>query len=331
MKWRIARAIIAATAAILLIRLVPPADVFGVLVGCDAGWLLLAAFLLLAATAIGTIGYRRLLAARGANARFAAVLTADLAGHFYALSVPGGVAIGGAMRVLRLAGPGASMASVLSAIIASRLLDVACGALVAIAVFPFIAHRFESPGMWILLLVGLLVAALLVYALMRSRGVRRRLEVLLGRSRRAPKLVRRWVRAGILRLQRMAGVNARLEYGTVPYFLARHLVGGAALSALLWSAQVDISFGAVLWARVVTGFAMLLPLSIAGIGIREGSLILLLAPFDVSPASALAVSLVLLCYQLLLGAIGGLIELAAGLAPPSATDAERRSTDSNPR
>ena len=133
MKWRIARAIFAVAAVILLIRLVPPADVLGVLAGCSPGWLIVAAILLAASTMLGTISFRRLLAARSVNARFGAVLATDLAGHFYALSLPGGVVIGGAMRLLRLSGPRVSMASVLSAIIASRLLDIVCGVLVAIA------------------------------------------------------------------------------------------------------------------------------------------------------------------------------------------------------
>lgn len=331
MKWRIARAIFAAIAAILLISLVPPAEVFRTLVDADPSWLVVAAILLATATTLGTISFRRLLAARGVNARFGAVLATDLAGHFYALSLPGGVAIGGAMRLLRLSGPRASTASVLSAIIASRLLDIICGALVAIIVFPFIAHDFKAVGPWLVLLGAILFSALLAYGMAASRGVRWWIIAVLARNPRLLPILRRRMRAGMLWLGRIRRFDPRAELATVLYVLARHLVGGAATTALLWAVHVDLSYGAALWARVVTGLAMLLPLSIAGLGIREGSLILLLAPFGVSSASAVAVSLVLLCYQLLLGAIGGLIELAAGLAPMRAAIGGRGSTDSSRR
>jgi uncharacterized protein (TIRG00374 family) len=327
MTWRIARAVFAAAAAILLIRLVPPGDVLDVLAGGNPGWLIVAAILLSAATALGTISFRRLLAARGVRARFGAVLMADLAGHFYSLSLPGGVAIGGAMRLLRLSGPRASMAAVLSAIIASRLLDVVCGVLVAIVAFALIAQTFEDVRPWIGLLGAILLVALLAYGMATSRGVRLWTVAALARNRRLPPPLRRFARVAVLRLARTRRIDPRAEFPTIICLIARHLVGGAALAALLWAVHVDVSYGAALWARVVTGLAMLLPLSVAGLGIREASLILLLAPFGVASASAVAISLMLLCYQLLLGAVGGLIELAAGLAPMRTLTGRRGPSD----
>lgn len=327
MKWRIARAIFAVAAVILLIRLVPPADVLGVLGGCSPGWLIVAAILLAASTMLGTISFRRLLAARSVNARFGAVLATDLAGHFYALSLPGGVVIGGAMRLLRLSGPRVSMASVLSAIIASRLLDIVCGVLVAIAAFALIANTLEDVRPWIALLGAILLVALLAYGMAISRGVRLWIVAALARNPRMPPPLRRFARGALLRFVRTRRIDPRAEFPTILCLLARHLVGGTALMALLWAINVDLSYGAALWTRVVTGLVMLLPLSVAGLGIREGSLILLLAPFGVSSASAVAVSLVLLCYQLLLGAIGGLIELASGLAPMRTLTGRRSSSD----
>ena len=48
-------------------------------------------------------------------------------------------------------------------------------------------------------------------------------------------------------------------------------------------------------------------ISIAGIGVRDSALIVLLAPFGVSAAEAVAISFVLLSRQIVLGVIGGLL------------------------
>ena len=330
MKWWLVRIAVAVTAAIVLVGLVPPTDLLRTVADSETSWLVFAALLLIAGTVLGAFSFRSMLAARGVAARFGAVFAADLAGHFYALTVPGGVAIGGAVRLFRLTGPRASMSSVLSTIIASRLLDIVCGSFVAIAAFPFIARYFEAAGLWILLLGGIYSGALFAYAMACSRRLRLSLVFAFMRSNRVSGYLRRRVRAGVLRLGRMRQLDPPIELPTIVCVLARHLIGGAAVVALLWAVHADISYAAALWARAVTGLAMLLPLSIAGVGIREAGLILLLAPFGVSSTSALAISLMLLSYQLLLAGIGGLIELGAGFASLRATNATRGSTGFDP-
>ena len=60
---------------------------------------------------------------------------------------------------------------------------------------------------------------------------------------------------------------------------------------------------------------MLLPLSVAGLGLRELSYVALLGIFGVPPATALAVSLMVFATLLLNAAVGGLIELGSAVRP----------------
>jgi hypothetical protein len=68
---------------------------------------------------------------------------------------------------------------------------------------------------------------------------------------------------------------------------------------------------------------LLLPVSWAGIGVREISLALMLAPFGVAPGVAAALGLLLSFRGLLEGAMGALVEAHAALRPQNRKPAAR--------
>ncbi len=65
------------------------------------------------------------------------------------------------------------------------------------------------------------------------------------------------------------------------------------------------------WAWIISllSLALVLPLTIAGLGVREGTLVGLLGLFGVSPVAALGLSLSLFSLQVFLATMGGLIQL----------------------
>ena len=75
--------------------------------------------------------------------------------------------------------------------------------------------------------------------------------------------------------------------------------------------RLGIALTPAAWCLVYAGVsaALLLPITVAGIGLREGSYVMLLALFGVSRESALALSLVFLGYTLFGALLGGVIEL----------------------
>jgi uncharacterized membrane protein YbhN (UPF0104 family) len=80
-----------------------------------------------------------------------------------------------------------------------------------------------------------------------------------------------------------------------------------------------------IWFSVVplTALAMVLPISINGVGVRENALAILLAPQGVSQEKAVAIGLLWLASQVATGLIGGLLFLldrsptAADAPPPN--------------
>ena len=72
-------------------------------------------------------------------------------------------------------------------------------------------------------------------------------------------------------------------------------------------------FNSIGWIRAVVQAVTNLPISISGFGLREGGLILLLEPFGVAGATAVALSFLMFGRGLLLGAIGAALEIQSAL------------------
>ena len=62
------------------------------------------------------------------------------------------------------------------------------------------------------------------------------------------------------------------------------------------------------WLNALVSVIQLIPVSIAGLGTREGSLVLILGSYDIAPAQALGFSLAIFGVAVLFGIAGGLCE-----------------------
>jgi len=79
-----------------------------------------------------------------------------------------------------------------------------------------------------------------------------------------------------------------------------------------WVLAISMSLGvgllAIAWVRAVTLLVALVPVTVAGIGLRDAALIVLLREYGVSPGEAFAYAIASFAIQLLLGLAGALIE-----------------------
>ena len=102
---------------------------------------------------------------------------------------------------------------------------------------------------------------------------------------------------------------------------------GLILSAIIWSLFVQMGGALVVdavgksigtdlpvsfWFAAVplVALAMVLPISIGGVGIREGGLAVLLAPYGVPPEKAVAIGLLWFLVTIVCGLVGGVMFLA---------------------
>ena len=98
------------------------------------------------------------------------------------------------------------------------------------------------------------------------------------------------------------------------FSLAGNLIFILAHYLLIKAFGFDISFAAIAWVRSLAVLVQLLPVTIAGLGLREGSYMILLSLYGVDQAGAFAYSLALFSYSIAWALIGALIELTDSLS-----------------
>jgi glycosyltransferase 2 family protein len=89
------------------------------------------------------------------------------------------------------------------------------------------------------------------------------------------------------------------------------LLSGAALMVLARSLQIDISWMSGIWMSSAVYAVVLLPISIAGLGVREITLVKSFALLGFAPRAAVAVSVLLFLDQLVSALIGGLLQIGS--------------------
>jgi hypothetical protein len=109
--------------------------------------------------------------------------------------------------------------------------------------------------------------------------------------------------------------------------LSRHVLGIISFMLTALSLDIHLSFLTIGWIRVVIHALLMLPISVAGFGVREGSLVVLLQEYAVSPNDAVALAFLLFALALLANSIGGLFEIRNLLAPTPIAGGPRSSVE----
>jgi uncharacterized protein (TIRG00374 family) len=165
--------------------------------------------------------------------------------------------------------------------------------------------------------MGILAILLVLQGAMINRRISPWVESSLEGKNRMPGIVRGKLRKLTLSLRQnrdlpltsllwLAALSFIEEFlGVVSYYFVSLAIG------------MEVSFVHLGWIRSCILIVTMLPISFSGFGVREGTLIALLAPYGVSGTVAVAFSLLLFARSLLLAGIGGVLETANLLFPTS--------------
>jgi len=233
-------------------------------------------------------------------------------GQFFSLCLP--TSIGGdVVKAYRMAATTRGRVLAGCTILADRLAGVS--ALGVIAVTALIRNQASLPLLPTLLVGALLLAAVLLPATIVISRLDRIAEFL----PQHPGL--RGVVAGLLPYQRCPGLIA----SAISWSLLVQMGGALVVSAVGRSVGTDLPVSFWFAAVPLVTLAMVLPISIGGVGIREGGLAVLLAPHGVSKEKAVAIGLLWFLVTIVCGLVGGLLFLAdrrpvTAQVPPPGTD-----------
>ena len=88
-----------------------------------------------------------------------------------------------------------------------------------------------------------------------------------------------------------------------------HGLGIAAYALVASALDLDLALATVAWTRSAAVLIAIVPISVAGLGVREGVLVVLLAPYGIAAADALTYSLLAFGTTILaVGLLGGVLE-----------------------
>lgn len=302
---------LSAAAALLLLRIVDFDDVARALRSVTPMSLALAA-LLNFVTRCSAAGRTYSVSRAGSlPVSFAHTLQALFISNFWGLALPG-VSAGSVATVYRYHGHGAGILQSLAVLTASRMVELLAFCLLALAGLATSMGAVNASRPWIAtLLMGL--SALMALGLFLIRWLPEPAQAL-------PCTESAASRGGVLQRGRAAAFGALRLLRVLPRRVLLRASGWALLQGVLDAATVlvlalalgiPIGLPQALWINALSYLAILLPISAAGLGVREVAVLAALLPLGVSRPDALALGLLMLTMTLLNALVGGLLQLFA--------------------
>lgn len=292
---------------VLVVREVQWRSVVTVLASANVPGVLIGLGVFIAAWLLGAWKWESL--ARAINAavpRYATFLMQYLIGQFYAMFVPGGLAVGEAVKMWRMRLHGSPVRMAWS-VVADRLTGFIALAVLGSLAYATVAKIRHAPlaGLFAVVvlaagLVSILVLAFPGFTDLFMRGVYGITPV-------------RW-------RQRLAALDdaIRTFHGARGPVIRGILLG--CLIHVTWAVAVWFAAGALalpvpltfaFWLYLCLGMALFIPISYAGLGVREGVLVLVLRGIGVAPSGALALAALVFFYQSVVSIAGGVLEVRA--------------------
>jgi hypothetical protein len=259
----------------------------------------------------GAVRLRPMLAAQGIAAARFELFQINLATLFYGLFLPAGNLAGIAIRFYKMASRHGKYAGIAFTLLLDRLLATLALCFVGVAFW-----LLERPsGTWPV--AAAMAAAFFLLLILPAL-------LLLGSrlpARMPDKL------AGVRQAVRLAACLPAGTLGRIGWLaVLAQLLGIGAYALVAQAIGIDLSGVTIAWTRSAAMLLAILPVSVAGLGIREGALLLLLAPYGVPAAEAMAFSLIAFASSTLAaGLLGGLFEARRLLCgEPAGAPAEER-------
>jgi hypothetical protein len=244
---------------------------------------------------------------QGLTLTVAQIFRVTFATAFYGLVLPGAI-LGGAVRWYKFSKQDKKPAQALAAIISSRVMNTLI--LAAAGLICWASDPAARQNMLYGIVLGTVILGLCcVYVLFFRRRHAEALTSLLRQQSVIPEFMHAKLAKVLRAMAEFQGLPGFTVLIMVGVFAMYQFLGITSFYLLAQALPVDLSFSNVGWVRTYVFLITALPISILGIGVREGALILMLQAYGISPAVAVAYSLLILSRTLFTAMVGGIIEL----------------------
>lgn len=260
-------------------------------------WLVAGLAVLVAAIVLSTVRWQRVLTALELPADLPPLLSHSFAGLFVANFLPSTIG-GDVLRVSRLSADNGQAPASFASVVLERLTGFLVLPLITLAALvanPTLLHLGNASELAVLFSLGTLVVLVAILAVAANQRLGRRLAD-----------NENWLRfvaavhLGLDRIRHHPGAVASVLGTALAYQMTIVLVAWFAAQAL----GIHLGWGATMAFIPVVAMAQVLPVSVNGLGLREGALVLLLHPLGVPTTQAVALGLLIYGMNLTVSLIG---------------------------
>ncbi|MEW6153958.1 MAG: lysylphosphatidylglycerol synthase transmembrane domain-containing protein [Actinomycetota bacterium] len=274
-------------------------------------WLVVGLFVWVGATVLAALRWQRVLSALELPSQLPPLLSHSFAGLFVANFLPSTIG-GDVLRVSRLSATNGQAPASFASVVLERLtgfLVLPLITLVALLTHPDLLQLGNASRMAVMFSIGTLVVLSVILVLAANPRLGKRLADNQSWLRFAGA-----VHLGIDRIRRHPGAVVGVLLTAAAYQLTLVLAAWMATQAL----GIDVGWAAVMAFLPVVAMAQVLPVSVNGLGLREGALVLLLQPLGVPTGKAVALGLLLYGMSLAVSLLGAPAFAVGARAPARA-------------
>jgi uncharacterized protein (TIRG00374 family) len=269
---------------------------------------------------VNTLKWQRLLSSAGINRGIGELFHLNLTAILYGLALPGQVT-GEVIKALRLGSRVDRRGVVSASVFLDRVTGLVGLSLVGILGLTFGPHSSDdqlSSRIYLAVLFGILAMSLVILVLPKIGW-----PAVYTRHHQSPRgwtaYVGRW------REKVLASTGLQMSWVGLGTAIALACLFQSATVASNWTLSLGLGLSvsplALAWVTSAVSLLQVIPISIAGIGVREASFVALLALYGVPANHALSISLAVFLLIVLLGLTGWLLDIVTSLRSARPTNA----------
>jgi len=286
----------------VLFQFVPVSDIADVISNANVLWFMVGLVLQFLARAAATFQMRVIAANQGVSLSLLQLYRLLLATQFYSLMLPGPLA-GGGVAWAKYVQHGANKGAAAAVVMLNR--TIGFGMMTVVGACAWIIDRHSDRPMLVAstIFLAILGAAIAILLPPRKTGA---VPSPFDETHTTSRLSRFWCRLFLFRLISRSGKLIVLAGALMNAMLTAAVILSFALAV-----NVELTLSSALWIRAALQVMLLLPITLAGIGVREVSLVGLGALVGIPSTAAIAWSFTILAGTIVVAAVGGLIEANA--------------------
>ena len=306
--WIILRFVVAIAIIVFLFTKISIPDVVNSIISAKLNYVILALILTIVSWTVSSYRLKFFTSLQGLSISTFQAFEINLSTLFYGLFLPGGNLTGGIIKFYKISRKDNKLSEAFIALALERVFATVALCIVGLFFWTIsIPHDIDLLVLiMIFLLLGLTCVCLVIF-IDRDQRVIKWFLSLANSIYVSPKL-NKFVES----LSHLGRIPLRSLIFMIGISLASQIINVVVFFLLLKSISLDVSIVSIGWIRSLVVLVTMIPISISGMGLREGSFIILLGTYGISEDNAFAYSLLVFTVtRIFPGLLGGLFEAGA--------------------